>query len=103
MQSGVYAAGTSFVGSAQDYLGDSELLFYEEGIDGVVSVLRIGESIALKVNGKADASTGGDYATQLLVGHLPLLAHSAPRRALVIGLGSGITASAVARASAWLL
>jgi spermidine synthase len=35
--------------------------------------------------------------TQLMLGHLPLLVHQDPKGVLVIGLGSGITAGAVAR------
>src|SRR3989454_12608331 len=35
--------------------------------------------------------------TQQLVGHLPLLTHPDPRDVLVIGLGTGVTAGAVAR------
>ena len=35
--------------------------------------------------------------TQLMLGHLPMLLHPEPAAVLVIGLGSGITAGAVAR------
>ena len=52
--------------------------------------------LSLRTNGKADASNH-DIATQLLLGHLGALAHPAPRRVLVIGLGSGMTVSALAR------
>ncbi|HLY75695.1 MAG TPA: hypothetical protein VKU80_16365, partial [Planctomycetota bacterium] len=46
---------------------------------------------------KADASTGtADMPTQRMIGHLGLLHHPAPKRALVIGLGSGVTLGAVA-------
>ncbi|HLY10839.1 MAG TPA: hypothetical protein VKW04_16170, partial [Planctomycetota bacterium] len=54
-------------------------------------------NLSIRVNGKADASTGtADMPTQRTVGHLGLLHHPAPRRALVIGLGSGVTLGAVA-------
>ena len=36
-------------------------------------------------------------ANQLLLGHLPMLLHPAPRDVFVLGLGTGITASAIAR------
>ncbi len=36
-------------------------------------------------------------ASGILSGHLPLLAHPAPRTVFVLGLGSGVTAAAVAR------
>jgi len=51
----------------------------------------------LKVNGKTDAGTTEDMITQLLCGHLPALLHPAPRDALVVGLGSGVTCGAVLR------
>ncbi|HEV8533807.1 MAG TPA: hypothetical protein VGT00_20480 [Methylomirabilota bacterium] len=35
--------------------------------------------------------------TQLMLGHLPMLLHPDPRRVVVIGMGSGITAGSVAR------
>jgi spermidine synthase len=54
-------------------------------------------NLSIRVNGKADASTGtADMPTQRTVGHLGLLHHPAPRNALVIGLGSGVTLGAVA-------
>jgi spermidine synthase len=74
-----------------------EVLFYRDGISGTVAVHRSGQNVFLRVNGKTDASTGHDMATQLMLGHLPLLVHRAPKAVLVIGLGSGITAGAVAR------
>jgi spermidine synthase len=52
----------------------------------------------LRVDGKADASTSpDDMPTQMMLGYLPMLVHPDPRRVLVIGLGSGVTAAAVAR------
>jgi len=54
-------------------------------------------NLSIRVNGKADASTGtADMPTQRTIGHLGLLHHPAPHRALVIGLGSGVTLGAVA-------
>jgi spermidine synthase len=53
-------------------------------------------NLSIRVNGKADASTGtSDLPTQRFVGHLGMLHHPAPQRALVIGLGSGVTLGAV--------
>jgi spermidine synthase len=78
-------------------LREREVLFYRDGPSGTVSVHRTGEHLFLKVNGKTDASTRGDMLTQVLSGHLPMLAHAGPRRVLVVGLGSGVTVAAVAR------
>jgi spermidine synthase len=74
-----------------------ELLLYEEGLSTTVAVARSPTAISLSVNGKTDASTGRDMATQLMLGHLGALLHPEPRRALVIGLASGITVGAIAQ------
>ena len=76
---------------------DAALL--EEGALAQVAVVDDGGVRSLLINGKADASSGaGDMRTQLLLGHLPvLLAPDDPGgEALVVGLGSGVTAGAVA-------
>src|SRR5690606_22536858 len=52
---------------------EDELLFYEDGLNTTVTVERKGGLLALKVNGKTDASTSIDMSTQVLLGELPLL------------------------------
>jgi len=75
----------------------TRLLYYKDGISSTVTVHRSGADLSLRVNGKTDASNRvGDMHTQLMSGHLPLLLHPDPKRVLVIGLGSGVTAGAVA-------
>jgi spermidine synthase len=74
---------------------DDQVLYHRDGVNTTVTVLRDGDSIYLKVNGKTDASTKGDLSTQLLLGHLPALLHTGARNAAVIGFGSGITAGAL--------
>ena len=71
------------------------LEYYKEGASGTVSVKTLGGTRSLAIDGKVDASNGGDMLTQRLLGLLPTLAHDNPRNALVIGLGSGVTADAV--------
>ncbi len=52
--------------------------------------------VAIRVNGKAEASTAAvDRRLQYLLGHVPGLLHGDVRRALVIGLGSGMTAGSL--------
>jgi spermidine synthase len=77
------------------------LLFYEDGPGASVAVLESpAEERYLRINGKTDASTGRDSATQLLTGYLPLLMHpGVPKRGLIIGLGSGASAAAMATAA----
>jgi len=72
-----------------------KLLFYEDGKTATISVGEKDNEIYLSINGKADASTGSDLATELLLGHLPMLFAPDNNKALVIGLGSGITVGAV--------
>lgn len=51
---------------------------------------------ALVINGKTDASNGGDITTQAMLGHMGILLHQGPvKRVLVIGAGSGVTAASV--------
>ena len=79
-----------------EVLGTTDLVFAEEGVNDSIAVIRTDANVALLVNGKFDASTA-DTRTQLLLGHLGAMFHNMPRTVLVIGFGSGMTASAVAR------
>jgi spermidine synthase len=73
-----------------------EMLYYREGLTATVSVHKIGKDyIYFKSNGKIDGSHG-DSLSQLMTGYVPLLLHPWGERAAVIGLGSGMTAHAVA-------
>ena len=77
---------------------NNKVLFYKEGMHATVTTeLSVSGNIFLRVNGKTDASLALDMRTQLLSGYLPLLLHPNPKSALVIGMGSGITAGAVER------
>jgi spermidine synthase len=86
-------------GSLEAYRRDSQGLQTVEqtqGFYGQVSVVRSGENLLLKSNGRTEASTAArDNVTQLLLGHLPMLFHPNPRRVLAIGLGGGITLRAL--------
>jgi spermidine synthase len=67
------------------------LLYYREGATATVAVREALGSKSLSIDGKVDASTGGDMLTQRLLAHLPLLLHPDPRQIAIIGLGSGVT------------
>ncbi|MEW6271792.1 MAG: fused MFS/spermidine synthase, partial [Thermodesulfobacteriota bacterium] len=73
-----------------------ELLFYRDGINATVSVHREEGIVALRVNGKVDASSFGDMSTQVLLGQIPLLFGPPARNVLVIGYASGVTTGSVA-------
>lgn len=78
-----------------------DLRFHRDGAGATVTVVvqKVGgkEQMGLKINGKADAGTQTDVPTQRLLGHIPMLLRPESQRALVVGLGSGMTCSAVAR------
>ena len=75
-----------------------EIVFARDGLTASILVARELEhdNMYLAVNGKVDASSRVDLETQILLGHIPLLFHPAPRDVLIIGLASGITAGSAA-------
>ncbi len=79
-----------------EVVATTDLVFAEEGVNDSIAVVLTDSNVSLRVNGKVDASTG-DARTQLLLGHLGAALHTTPRRVLIVGFGSGMTVSAVAR------
>jgi spermidine synthase len=101
-----FSAGLFRVSIAKDIIESNKwtlpkLDYYHDGIATTVSVERWGKIVALKNNGKVDASNGDDMATQIMVGLMPFVfwnaahpnATHAPRGA-VVGFGSGVTIGA---------
>ncbi len=76
-----------------------ELLFYKEGINAVITVRREGDgkTISYQSNGKYEARTVDSKPGKAwsLLGHIPALLSKRHDRALLIGLGSGITLGAM--------
>jgi spermidine synthase len=99
MQQALFRWGTGEFRSWQElrhYATNSTFLYVKDGADGTIAVQeRTPANRVIRVNGKPDASTISDMPTQLMVGHLPMLFHPSPRTAMVVGLGSGATVSAV--------
>ena len=79
----------------QRYVERVETVVLEEDEHLVVHVADVEGQRALFLNAKPDASTGHDLATQVLVGHLPLLFAEKAERALMVGYGAGFSAGAV--------
>jgi spermidine synthase len=95
LSGGVYKyAPYAGAGGVEAAVRSGELLYYAEGRAATVSVKRLGGTLSLAVDGKVDATSSGDMLTQRLLAHVPLLLHPKPKSALVIGLGSGVTAGA---------
>jgi len=74
-----------------------EILYYGDSIGGFVTVKRHVNPLGdyyykLLISGKTDASSHGDMKTQTLSGHFPLLFHHDPKKVMVVGLASGVTA-----------
>ncbi|MEI8344821.1 MAG: fused MFS/spermidine synthase, partial [Candidatus Omnitrophota bacterium] len=81
---------------------DRQITYYRDGDASTVTAMSYRSKnaaaeapMSLLINGKTDASSDGDMATQLSMGYLPLLAHPEPKDVLIIGLGSGMTVAAV--------
>ena len=101
LQSEVFRHAGDFVGENirglfRAHLQGRTFEYYEEGINGTVSVMTWPEADgergkALMTNGKVDASTGSDVRTQIQLAQIPLFVHPDPREVMVIGLGSGMT------------
>jgi spermidine synthase len=74
-----------------------DVLFYREGLTTTVSVHRIPGSdyVYFKSNGKIDGSYG-DALSQLMTSYIAMLLNPKAERALTIGLGSGMSAKALA-------
>jgi predicted membrane-bound spermidine synthase len=77
--------------------GSPDLVYYRDGLSTTVSVERWGSHLALKNNGKVDASNGDDMPTQIMVAGYPLLMHPNGPTDLdvaVVGFGSGVSVGA---------
>jgi spermidine synthase len=78
-----------------------KIVFYEDAPDATVSVeegdgIKAKKGRRLTVNGKTDASTESDLATQMLCAHIPLLSKPDSKDVFILGLGSAITVGAAA-------
>ena len=93
MTTAVYAYAENY-GNTETMLKDvrqRRMKWYDEGPAATVSIERNQGVVAMRIDGKIDASSGSDMITQELIAHLPLLIHEDPDTVLVVGLGSGVT------------
>lgn len=91
-----------FAGAMERRYAGEQLLWREEGVQSTVSVHRAADGArALYLDGLHQANDRPEQvALHRMIGHLPMALHPEPRRVLVVGLGGGVTAGAVARHSA---
>ena len=102
MNAGVYVYGDALARKQdrlQGFVRDNRLLYYREGPSATVAVLESDKGKFLRINGKTDGgdirSDRSDNYTQRFLGLLPLLYTPRAEKALVIGLGTGVTLGAV--------
>jgi len=93
---GSFRSRSAFLGNYGEFVDDLKkevvLLYDRDGASATITVTKQKKEVSLRVNGKADASTGADMITQVMLAEVPLLLRPGAREALVIGFGSGVTA-----------
>ena len=76
-------------------MANTDVLYYGEGIESIVSSIQTGESWYFITNGRVEASNSiSDMQCQYTLGHLPMLLHKDPKKVFVLGAGSGMTLGA---------
>ncbi len=95
---GFFAGNYATVGDWRAATERMDLLFYKDGVSTTLSVDEVEGQRFYRSNGKTDASTSpSDMAVQVLIGQLGMLLHPDPKDVFVLGLGTGVSAAAVAR------
>lgn len=86
-------------GSLWRIIANYKIPYLKEGTEATVSICEFGGGLrSLYVNGKPDASNiPDDMVAQRLLACVPALFHPDPRKALVIGVGSGTTVATLGR------
>jgi spermidine synthase len=77
---------------------DGRILRYDEGVMAAVSVIEDGDGIAtLHIDNRQQEGSSATVFADARQALLPLLLHPQPHRALMLGLGTGVTAAAMAQ------
>ncbi len=98
LSAGVYYHGTQLkdVESWKKMKSETEVLHFEEGLYGLVSAVRQGEYVALRIDGKSESSNVPvELVTEYQLAYIPMFAQTSPKDVLLIGLGGGFTLDAV--------
>src|SRR5262249_62268236 len=72
------------------------IIWEADGIESSVA-LDARDALSLQVNGKSDGHSTYDGPTQVMLGLVAAITHPNPKRALVVGLGTGETAGWLAQ------
>ena len=79
----------------RNMLGNTEVLYYGEGTETVVSAVRDGDYQGFITNGRTESSnTAVDLQCVYTLGHLPMLLAKNPKNIFVLGTGAGMTLGA---------
>jgi len=90
----VFSPAQLAAGRAVGRGGGELLVAHRQGPDGVVSVVRRGDALALKMNGFYTLGSTAGAAYEARQAHFPLAIHGEARAVFFLGLGTGITAGA---------
>jgi spermidine synthase len=76
---------------------NTEVLYYGEGSESIVSSIKVkGGEQSFVTNGRVEASSHlQGQQNMFALSHLPMLLHKEPKKALVIGLGAGMSLGAI--------
>lgn len=93
----VVASPELLTGIYRERLQGEQVVFVDEGLENTIAVTMAADGERkLYINGQPQTYTSDGIANYLrMIGHLPMLLHPDPKRALVIGLGGGATGGAV--------
>ncbi len=76
-------------------LESNDVLYYGEGIQAIVSSIKVAEKQYFITNGRVEASNSNEgRQCQYTLGHLPMLLNKNPKKVFVLGTGSGMTLGA---------
>jgi spermidine synthase len=79
----------------REALENTDVLYYGEGVESIVSSIQSGEKQYFITNGRVEASNSNeDMQLQYTLGHLPMLLNKNPKKVFVLGTGSGMTLGA---------
>ncbi len=109
---GLYRYGARSIsrfGTSEQYLAARRgvsIDFYREGVNATVIVERVGaggpgsqpgQSLALTIDGRVEATTGQDVRTQVLQAHIPILVHGPTESVLLVDFLNGVAAGSILR------
>lgn len=98
LSAGAYYHGTQLkdIESWKNYKRDTELVHFEEGLYGLVSVVKKDKYTALRIDGKSESSNVPiELVSEHQLAYIPLFASNSPKKVMLIGLGGGFTLDAI--------